>query len=267
MNRTYKLGHNAPVPYKINRFNSIEIDGDWAYCLSHNFVYNTEVEDEKLHNGLPCYYTDARFVSGQYNYYKNTMLFWNRRKPISLKACIRRTMKCKNIPKGTIVEFNQNWYYPKTRIINTYCFKVKKENNIDIEYEVTKKGYSQNFTSCEFSQKLTKALRDNGFLVYVKPNTSFILDMFNHASSHVGSSNFIDSKINGEMAVAYGHGKRIGFSSYNDDYNGYSCGRDNILWDWGSDFNKWSQCFEIEKTSSIDEILEILIMTRDEFEK
>jgi hypothetical protein len=39
---------------------------------------------------------------------------------------------------------------------------------------------------------------------------------------------------------------------------GYSNGRDNILFDKFGEFNKWSRCNEILKTTPIDEIIEIL---------
>jgi len=103
-----KLGHQAPKGWRINRFNSIEIEGDLHYCYSHNFVYNCEEEERKLYNAEPCYYTDDRFVDTPHNYFHHTYLYWTRWKAISLRACIRRTLRCKNIPVGTIVEFRKS---------------------------------------------------------------------------------------------------------------------------------------------------------------
>lgn len=256
MRKVVKLGHNAPKGYIVNKFNYIELEGDWAYCWSHNFIYNTEIEEEKLYKGLPCYYTDDRFVDGS-NFYKSAYIFQNRRKPISLKSCIRKTMKCKGIPKGTIVRFEQGWYYPGKHVDGTYIFKIKKENKLDIEYQISD-SWKKNFSTCEFSNNLTQALRENGFIVKVNQNTSFLTGMLNTAIALTGKGDLIDSKINGEIAVAYGHGKIIGFSSYNDDFRGYHCGCENILWDNFGEFNKWSRCSEIPKTTSIDEIIEIL---------
>jgi hypothetical protein len=62
----------------------------------------------------------------------------------------------------------------------------------------------------------------------------------------------------GECAIAYGHGKRIGISSLNNTLFGYTNGENNILWDTREDFDKWSRCNEIPKTTSIDEIVAIL---------
>ena len=264
MRDKYKLGHNAPKGYVNNNFNSIEIEGDLSYCKSHNFMYDSKVEEDKLYNGLPCYYTDNRFADGNFNFYRNAHLHWTRHKNISLKACIKKTMKCKNIPRGTIVQFNKSWYYSGKKINNSFYFKVKKENKLDIEFEINKKGYSRNFSTCEFSQKLTDALRANGFIVSVNQNTNFILGMINTATAFTGSSDFTDEKINGEIAVAYGYGKRIGFSSYDDDFMGYSNGCSNVLWDYFGEFDKWSRCNELAKTLSIEEMIEVLKEPNDE---
>jgi len=253
-----KLGHQAPKGWKVNKFNSVEIDGDFAYCYSHNFLYNAEEEDEKLHNGLPCYYTDGRFHDTPHNYYKHCYLHWTRWKDISLKACIRRTLSCRNIPVETIVNFKKSWYFVGKRIDNSFNFKIKKENKLDIKFEVNKPSYFKNFTNCEFSKELTNKLRENGFLVSVFGNTSFLGDMINTASAHMGNKDFKDTTIDGEIAVAYGHGIRVGFSSFNNDYRGYSNGCDSVLWDKFDEFNKWSQCNEILKTESVDDIIKIL---------
>lgn len=253
-----KLGHQAPKNWRVNRFNSVEIEGDFAYCASHNFVYNVEEEQRKLYNGEPCYYTDARFVDGPYNFYNNTKLHWTRWKDISLKACMRKVRKCKGIPVGTLVGFNKSWYYTRKKIDNSFVYKVRKENPIDIKYEITLPEYTANFTSCEFSKKLTEALRANGFIVSVKVNTSFLGNMMNTAVAYVGGKELQDTTIKGEVAVAYGHGKKIGFSSYDDDYMGYSNGRKNVLFDNLGEFNKWSRCREIDKSTPINEIIDIL---------
>ena len=253
-----KLGHQAPPLWRVNRFNSIEIEGDFAYCASHNFVYNSEKEKEKLYNGQPCYYTDARFHDGPFNFYKNTKIHWTRWKDVSLKACMRKVRKCKGIPVGTLVDFNKSWYYPGKKIDNSFIYKVRKENPIDIKYEISLPEYTQNFSSCEFSQKLTDALRANGFIVKVQKNSSFLGNMMNTAIAYSGGKDFKDTTIKGEIAIAYGHGKKIGFSSYDDDFYGYSSGCESVLWDHFGEFDKWSRCREILKTTPIDEIVEIL---------
>lgn len=253
-----KIGHQAPKEYVVNKFNSIEIDGDFAYCKSHNFIYNKEHENWKLYQGLPCYYTDIRFVDTALNFYKNCYVYSTRFKDISLKACIRKTLNCKNIPVGTIVSFNKSWYYPKKNIDNSYKFRIKKENKLNTIFEVNDPAYFQDFANCEFSNELISALRKNRFLVKVEKNESFLGNMFNAAVAFTGSNDFKDTEIEGDVAVAYGYGKIIGFSSFKNDFMGYSCGCDNILWDRHGEFNKWSQCNEIPKTSSIEEIIKIL---------
>ena len=255
-----KLGHQAPKTFRVNRFNSVEIEGDFAYCKSHNFLYNAKDEEEKLYSGLPCYYTDVRFVDTMHNYFKNCMLHWTRRKDISLKTCIRKTLNCKNIPVGTIVDFKKSWYIPGKHVDLSYKFKVKKENKLDNKFEINSPSFFENFSDCEFSKKLTEALRSSGFIVSVKKNKDFLVGMVNTAVAYTGKNNFKDDEIEGEIAIAYGHGKKIGFSSFNNDFMGYSNGCDNILWDKFGEFDKWSRCNEIPKTISIDEIVNLLIM-------
>jgi len=253
-----KLGHQAPKGWRVNDFNSIEIEGDFAYCKSHNFVYNSEEEKEKLYNAQPCYYTDKRFIDTIHNYYGETKLHWTRFKYISLKTCIRKVLKCRNIPVGTIVNFNKSWYVSKFKIDNSYKFKIKKENKLDINFEINMPEYFENFTNCEFSKELTNKLRENGFIVSVTKNESFLTNMFNTAIALTGKKGFENSEIEGDIAIAYGYGKKIGYSSFKNDFMGYSNGCDNILWDKFGEFDKWSRCNEIPKTESIDKIIEIL---------
>jgi hypothetical protein len=253
-----KLGHQAPKGYRINNCNSIHIEGELHYCESHNFMYNSEEEEKKLYRGEPCYYTDTRFVDSWNNFYNSVYLFNNRRNPISIKSAIRRTRECKGIPKGTIVDFGKSWYYRGKKIDNSFNFKIKKENPIDIDFEINDPSYKENFTNCEFSQKLTDALRENGFIVRVTKNTDFLTGMINTASAYTGGE-YADPTTDGEIALAYGHGKKIGFSSFKNDYMGYSYGVDNILWDAFGYFCKWSRCNEIPKTTSVDDIVKELL--------
>lgn len=254
-----KKGHLAPKGWRRNECNSIEISGDLHYCISHNFVYNSEEEERKLYNGEACYYTDARFTETFHNYHKNTHIFWRRFNPISIKAAIRRTLKCKGIPVGTIVEFNKSYYHPGKKIDNTYIFKVKKENPIDFEFEVSKPSYFANFSTCKRSQELVNALRENGFLVSVmKDNDNFISSMISTAAAVTGKEVEV-KKEEGEVAIAYGHGKKIGFSSYDNTVFGYSDGIENILWDHYGYFDKWSKCNWIKKSTPVDEIVKKLI--------
>jgi len=258
MRNNNKIGHLAPKGYRVNLFNSIEIEGDYHYCQSHNFIFNSVVEYQKLHLGLPCYYTDKRFRSSRYNFYKNCKIYWTRFKDISLKSSIRRTLNCYNIPVGTIVHFDKSWSFSGKKFSTSFNFKIRKENKIDIQYEVSKDGYFNNFSNCDFSKQLTEELRKNGFLVYVEKNESFLGNMINSAISLSGGD-LMDTEIEGDVAIAYGHNKIIGFSSFKNDLYGYSNGCDNILWDVYGEFDKWSRCNEISKNTSIEEIVEILI--------
>jgi len=260
-----KLGHQAPKGWRVNKCNSIQIKGDLHYCWSHDFMYNAEDEERKLYNGEACYYTDNRFYTPfGFNFFHNTYLYDRRRTPISIKAAIRRTLKCKGIPVGTIVEFNKSYYHPGKKFSNGYNFKIKKENPIDFKFEINCPSYSRNFSTCERSQKLVDALRANGFIVSVrKENNNFISSMMSTAASTMGKDLEV-KKEDGEVAIAYGHGKKIGFSSYDNNLFGYSDGVESILWDHYGEFDKWSRCNGISKTTAPDEVVKILIESKQE---
>lgn len=257
--KNQRIGHQSPKGFVINRFNSIEIPGYknnnkyFNYCKSHNFVFNVDEEEEKLYNALPCFYTDNRYVEGKHNCH----LHWTRWKDISLKSCIRKTLRCRNIPVGTIVSFNKSWYYHKKKFGNGYNFLISRENKFDPQYEING-VFTKNFTSCERSKNLVEELRKGGFIVSVYVNTHTITNMLNTAIAYTGNKDFKDPVINGEIAIAYGYGKKIGFSSFNDDFKGYSDGCENILWDKFGEFDKWSRCNHIDKFTPTNEIIDIL---------
>jgi hypothetical protein len=259
MGRNKKLGHQAPKGSIYNRFNHISLRGDFGYCASHNFVYNPEEEERKLYNGEPCYYTDVRYVSGG-NFYKNCYLKYSRWKDFSLKAAIRKTLGCRNIPVGTIVNFDKSWYIPSKRNLDlSYEFKIRNENRLEINYEINSPRYSANFNTCEFSKNLTDALRANGFIVAVDSrNQNFLLSLVSTAAAYIGK-HIETTGEEGETAIAYGHGKKIGFSSRRNSLFGYHDGCENILFDHFGEFDKWSRARWISKDTDIDEIVNILI--------
>lgn len=262
MNKKIK-GHLAPKGFRTNQFNSIEInDTNLSYCKSHNFVFDAMEEERKLYNGLPCFYTDSRYTEYKYNFYKSTKLEWKRFKNISLESCKRKVLKCKNIPVGTIVNFKKSYTYTTKkgkRIKNSYSFKIQKENFEDIQYEVNIPGFFDNFKICSFSSELVNRLRTEGFLVDVcSSNPNFLIGLINTASSFVGKEIIENNEEEGETAIAYGYGKKIGISSKNNSLFGYSNACDNILYDKFDEFCKWSRCEEIPKSADIDEIVKIL---------
>lgn len=235
--------------YKPRVFHTIYMNlREYCYCNSHHFVFNEHDEERKLYDAKPCVYTDIRF---KYNSNSSRLYLYNSKKPISIRNAFRLIRKCKGLPIDNIELHNWNTKY-------YYRYKVKKVKPLDVVYEINNPLYEKHFTNCDFSNKLTKALRDNGFIVEVYENSSFLLDLVNYATIVTGGNNTIDSRIEGECAIAYGYGKKIGFSSFNDKLFGYSNGMDNILYDIFGSFDKWSRCEEIPKTTSIEEIVKIL---------
>lgn len=270
-----KLGHQAPRGMRLNdHFHYVTIDGDLHYCYSHNFVYNEVDEERKLYNGEPCYYTDNRYWDDKHNYYKKCYMYWvrarwGRKYELSVKACMRVVNQCRNIPVGTIVRFGRDWYYTSKKKGNYidmgYNFKIRKENLFDPQYEISAPSYSRDFHCCERSQKLTEALRANGFIVSVsKGNPDFIMGMIATAQEYTTGQRDADKEAGGQIATAYGYGMMIGFSSGDNTYRGYSYGVKSVLFDYFQEFNKWSQCYEIDKKLPADEIVKILLEPRED---
>lgn len=234
---------NCPQGFKRSfDFSGIEIKGNFAYCRSHNFIFDPEIEKQKLCNGQACIYTDARYDSDYYgNSYKHAFIHWGRHeRKLSLKACLRRTLKCRNIPVGTVVNFTKNYYFEGKDFDGGFNFKVKKQNWFDPKYEINLPEYKAVFNDAP--NELVERLRSEGFLVQV----------FNR---NVG---WLIGNFDGEIAFAYGHGKKIGFSTGNNSFRGYYEGIENILWDRYDEFDKWSRCQTIPKEKQIDEIIQIL---------
>lgn len=232
------MGYLAPKGSRQKWFSSVKVEG-LHYCKSHNFFFDPKVEEEKLHNGQPCFYTDSRYTEGL-NYYKECYLLISGIYEFSLKSLRRKVRKARNIPVGSTVKFCTSWYYPN----NTFLYKIRIENKFEPNYQVSRLSFHNNFLNCNRSKELVDILRDVGFLVEVwNTNPGFLIG---------------GEEEGGEFAIAYGHGKKVGFSSHNNSFRGYQNGCENILWDKYGDFDKWSRCNEISKESSFEEILEIL---------
>jgi len=269
-----KLGHQAPKGYVFNRyFNYIEISGDLHYCESHDFVFNEVEEERKLHNAEPCFYTDARYGGGRHNFFKNCYLIftrhnWGKKYSLTLKTCMRIIKHCRNIPVGTIVDFRMDWYYSgkksKRPISMGYKYKVRNENLFDPKYEINGKSYSRNFEDV-WAKELTEELRANGFIVSVsKGNPNFIMGMLATATEYTTGKREGDVDEEGQIATAYGHGMRIGFSTGNNTFQGYSNGRKEVLFDYFQEFNKWSRCYGIDKSLTPKEIVTELLKPRED---
>lgn len=221
-------------------FDSIEMNDDnLGYCKSHNFIFDKEIEDNKLYNGLPCIHTDSRYKISNFD-----EIYFNKRKVVSLKSAIRKCNSIRNVPNDLTFKFKHRFYIPQLNDEIGVEYKPKQAKTFNPDYEVDIPEFYNNFKTDIKGKTLTDLLRSSGFIVKVfNYNIDKLLGEFE----------------TGELAFAFGCGKRIGYSSNNDTFNGYACGRNNILWDYGTEFNKWSQCYEIDKSLSNEQILELLI--------
>lgn len=263
-----KRGYRCAKAWRPRTFGLIHIEGDLHFSPDGNFVYNTKIEEDKLYMGKPCIYTDTRFDTEEgMNYYHSTYLYHSRRNfdnlrrssefrkpnrtprdwgklPISLKSCVRKVRKIKGIPKGTLIEFGNHFYYPGSKNIPSYNYIHNgKDADYMPDYQINAECYTARFTTDEWANELCDKLRAAGFLVSVW-------------NSNPG---FIYGESEGEIATAFGFNKKIGFSTGNNDFRGYGNGCENVLYDYRGYFNKWSQALAISKITPIDDIVRKLV--------
>ncbi len=232
--RKYNYGFSYVTIDEENNLNT-----SFDYCYSHKFVFDSQEEKRKLYNGEACFYTDKRYKRA--GAFHNVTITPFLERYLSLKACIRRTNKVRNIPVNTIVSFRTDWYC-EPLAHGTYCYRIKTENKFDPNYEISKPEYFVQPNADEWFNKIVNTLRVNGFLVGIQNNTGFLAG----------------GVFPGQVVVAYGHNKIIGISSNNETFRGYSDGVDNILYAKFDEFDKWSRCDRISKTENIVTILNIL---------
>ena len=154
------------------------------------------------------------------------------------------------IPDNTLIEFGVDYYYPGRKLNLKYKWKNNKKYKFPFKYEVNGPEYLANFNDDNKVNELINLMRQNGFLV----------EVFN------GNSHRLIGECEGQMALCFGHGKKIGISSNNDTYQGYHQGINNILFDYFDNFNKWSDAYRIPKTIDNNEILKILLNNQEENE-
>jgi hypothetical protein len=228
------IGSKRSTYFNEVRIESFE-DSHPQLCLSHRFYFDKNEESKKLYDGQPCFYTDDRFTQGN-NWYKMTA-FPLGKPEISLKSAIRLVNSYRNIPEGTVVSF----YINGLGIL--YEYRVKNSKTFIPDYTLSKDYLLVPTDS--WMKELTLALRENGFIVRIRENLNFLVES-------------PDDFAKGEIALAHGHGKVIGFSKGNFDYRGYQNGCGHILWDKFGEFDKWSRAKEIKKSTSIQEIISTL---------
>lgn len=265
---TVKYGYQAPRGRRTNYgFMCIDVE-NMHYCWSHDFWFSQEEQNALLHQGKPCIYTDYGYAEGNHNSFGRGCMLWKRGNGFTLRKAIRLLKRTRNLPIGTIVKIGHNWRYAskkgKSGIELSYDFKVRKENKFDPKYEISPEFSGGNFNTDEKAKALTDLLRANGFIVAVRSkNPNFISSLVATAAAHIGKSTDVTDE-EGEIATAYGHGLRVGFSSGNSTYRGYSCGVKSILFDKWNEFDKWSRCREISKEKTNEEILNILLNVKNE---
>lgn len=235
-----KLGFKTKEKYSYKKwFNKIELPRGFRFLKEFNLVINLRKEQKKLYNAIPCVYTDKRFEESLDNSYGD--FYWDRQMFHNLSSCIRQINKAYDIPKGTIVEFDNDFTHANTND-TYYKYKTKRYKPSPYIYNIDLDGYNKLFTNDEHSNQLIVRLRQEGFIVEVFDRQ--VWTEYNVVYE--------------EYAIVYGYNKKIGFSCFNNNFNGYSNGYDNILFDEYDWFDKWSRCIEIPKSTPLEEIINIL---------
>jgi len=217
-----------------------------AWESKHNIIYDKQKMEELMAWGQPSIYTDVRFDT-EYEMH----LFWKSRKDKSLEACIRRLNKTRGLMKGDKILI-KNAYMSRTSknkpVSLDYIYRVKEDRPLDIKWEINGPYINNLFKSDEWANKLTLDLRKAGFIVNV----------------YNSNPNRLIGEELGQIAIAWGWGKRVGFSSGSNNFMGYKDGEKNVLFDKWDCFDKWSRCETISKSESIESIVEKLMTVEDE---
>lgn len=223
------MPHLAPKRYRWNTFAHIKIE-DKHYCPNLNLVYDIEEQDILLHDGKPCVYTDNRHDDKYSGNFYSKCRIGKLRDRKSLKALIRKANSLKGLKGDELIRFESLMYIPGKNVDLAYRYR-PKNTETDIVFKVDAPTLSNNFDT-PLEASLVTQLREVGFLIFVY-------------DTH---PDFIYGKHDGMCCVGYGHGRRIGFSN-TDTFRGYKSGDGNILWEYREDFNKWSRCNILPKTS------------------
>jgi len=229
---------------KHNRFNMISIKGDFVNAKKSYYIFDDDEQNNLLINAKPCIYTDSKYILEDYRTYNETYLYRkgrNYKSGISLKECIKIVDKF-NIPHNANVTFSTMWYIPNNSKSLEYIYFPKRKNRKKIIFNIDEPEYFNNFTEDEKMTQLVNELRNNNFIVKV----------YNSNPDRLIGEN------EGQIAIAYGYNKRIGFSTFNNSFRGYGIGCDSILWDFDDCFDKWSRSNEISKTETIENIISVL---------
>jgi len=212
--------------------------GNMTFAYYGDIVFDAHEQNRLLHDGKACVYTDKR-----YGGFSDCPRWWLGNTTKAFKRICGNFTSLYDFPI-TIRRWNR--YRDGGTII--YTLKPSKEKpkfNLDDYCRVDD-------INDKWLKELVIEMKAQGFIVKGPyHNDSFIMTM-------VGG----ESDMGGQHITAYGHGKRVGISSGNDSYRGYSYGEKSVLWDWCDEFDKWSRCNEILKTTPINEIIEQLVEIR-----
>lgn len=246
--------------YLGHKFNKIDVS-DAAYCDSHNFLFDSDAEERKLYNAQPCHYTDSRYYSSPFtNSYGGCTILWSRLVDKPLKYLLNVIKEVRNASGYDFVI--ESDYYVKGAGHFKYIVK-GSDNKFDPEYRIDESWKTGNFSCDPKAAALVDRLRAEGFIVEMKKNQGFLTTMLNTALAVTGKEPIENPPVE-ECCIAYGYGKKIGFSSNKASLFGYSYGEDNILYDYYGYFAKWSRCEQIPKDTDSEEIIKILKSERDE---
>lgn len=196
----------------------------------NGYIYNRHEQEKLLHYGKPCIYTDSRFNIDSFGIIHAK----------TLKAAIRKCRKLVNLTDKPVEFYLLNKYGPARRNGTSFDVTLKsKPSKKVIEFINDDKAPDLSLLTDTKVKEITQALLDNGFFVNIYKNTCFL----------------VGTEIGGCQITAYGHGRRVGISEFDNTFRGYGNGKSEILWDYYDQFDKWSRCNEISKNTDIKDII------------
>jgi hypothetical protein len=232
-------------------------------------LIDDEDENRKLHYGEPCSYLDSRIY--QDDFVSSSYFTRYRKKKYSKKQILNILDGIYNVDKGAYMVISSNQQLVRKSTNEKKRFKLyHKPSYKRFRFRndlIQSPAFTSNFKNDEKANELITKLRAIGFVCKIQFEKEYIYDLEQGQTEYNGRSitsenineNLTLNSIEVECAVCYGMGIRIGISENKFSLFGYSNGCDNILFDKYDYFNKWSQCEEISKDNTIDEIITKLI--------
>jgi hypothetical protein len=208
-------------------------------------VYDHKEQNELLHRGKPCVYTDSRVEEDL----GGDVFIRAKKGKGRLKEAYRLLKQIVGLKKGDVVTAESYFCinHPEINVDLDISHTAIKDDKQPVHLRRDCPRISRRFDSDERGNSLIDFFRQKGFTVFVDPNM------------HWTGMN-VDG---GQTATAYGLNKkgekiRVGFSSNNKSFKGTGMGHKEVLYELDRRFGKWKNAQDCPKDLTDEEIFDVI---------